>query len=142
MVERTADIGYRGKRLGLPESGPGSLATFGRRLGALVIDWVACEVVASLFTHGHIRFGTPDFSLVVLGVFALEVFVLTWLAGASFGQKLLSLRVTALDGRPVGPLRSLVRTILICLVIPPLIWDRDGRGMHDRAGLTAVVNLR
>jgi uncharacterized RDD family membrane protein YckC len=135
-------IGYRGKRLGLPEYGQGSLASFGRRLGALCLDWLACELVAILLTHGHVRVGSTYFSAVVLGIFALEVFVLTWLGGASFGQRLVHVRVVPLNDRPIGPLRALIRTILICLVVPPLIWDRDGRGMHDRAGLTAVINLR
>ena len=30
---------YPGQRLGLPEHGPGSIARFGRRLAALLIDW-------------------------------------------------------------------------------------------------------
>ena len=37
---------YPGQRLGLPESGPGSVAGIGRRLGALVIDWLLCEAIA------------------------------------------------------------------------------------------------
>jgi uncharacterized RDD family membrane protein YckC len=131
--------GYRGERLRLPETGPGSLSSFGRRVAALVVDWVAANLIALFVTRGHLRYGTPDFSFLVLGIFALEVFVLTWLAGASFGQRLLGIRVVALDRGRVGMTRALVRTLLICLAIPPLVWDRDGRGLHDRAVLTAVV---
>ena len=40
---------YRGERLGLPESGPGSLAGQGRRLGALVVDWVLALLIARAF---------------------------------------------------------------------------------------------
>jgi hypothetical protein len=36
------DLGYPGERLGLPEEGSGSIAGWGRRIGALVIDWVIC----------------------------------------------------------------------------------------------------
>ena len=132
--------GYRGERLQLPETGPGSLASFGRRLGALLIDWVAANLVTLAIVRGHLRYGTPDFSLLVLAVFALEVFGLTWLAGASFGQRLVRIRVVALDRGRVGAFRAAVRTVLICLAVPPLIWDRDGRGLHDRAVVTAVVN--
>lgn len=132
--------GYRGERLQLPETGPGSLASFSRRLGALLIDWVAANLVVLAIVRGHLRYGTPDFSLLVLAVFALEVFGLTWLAGASFGQRLVRIRVVALDRGRVGAFRAAVRTVLICLAVPPLIWDRDGRGLHDRAVLTAVVN--
>ena len=44
------------------------------------------------------------------------------------------------DRGRVGAFRAAVRTVLICLAVPPLIWDRDGRGLHDRAVVTAVVN--
>jgi uncharacterized RDD family membrane protein YckC len=130
---------YRGERLGLPESGPGSLASFGRRLAALVVDWAAANLVTVLLVAGRLRYGTPSFNSLALGVFALEVFVLTWLAGASFGQRLLGIRVVSLDRGRVPVHRALVRTVLICLAVPPLIWDRDGRGLHDRAVLTAVI---
>jgi uncharacterized RDD family membrane protein YckC len=53
----------------------------------------------------------------------------------------LVLDVSLDPARPrVGFARALARTVLICLAIPPLIWDRDARGLHDRAVLTAVVN--
>jgi uncharacterized RDD family membrane protein YckC len=131
--------GYRGERLGLPETGPGSLASFGRRLAALFVDWVAANLVTVLAVHGSLRYGTQSFDLLALGIFALEVFVLTWLAGASFGQRLMGVRVVSLDRGRVGVLRAMARTVLVCLAVPPLIWDRDGRGLHDRAVLTAVI---
>jgi hypothetical protein len=40
---------------------------------------------------------------------------------------------------PIDPLRILGRTALLCLFVPALIFDRDGRGMHDRLTDTAVV---
>jgi uncharacterized RDD family membrane protein YckC len=49
--------------------------------------------------------------------------------------------VVRLDGRPVGLLWSLVRTLLLVLVIPALVWDRDYRGLHDRAAGTVVINV-
>ncbi len=137
------DLGYRGQRLGLPETGPGSVAGFGRRLAALFVDWFASIAVTSLIggplSGGALVYGTPDFSLVVLAVFAIQTAVLVWLTGASFGHRLLGLRVASLVGRPVGLLRSGVRTVLLCLLVPAVIWDRDGRGMHDRAVATVVV---
>ncbi len=84
--------------------------------------------------------GSPTFSLAVLGIFALEVWILTSLAAASFGQRLLSLRVAGLTGRPVDPFRVLLRTILLCLVIPAVVWDRDGRGLHDKAARSVVIH--
>ncbi len=133
---------FRGQRLGLPETGRGSLASFGRRLAALFLDWFGSMAVVALLAHGRLTYGTPPFSLAVLGVFGLEVLVLTWTSGASFGQRLLGLQVVAVDGRGRVPFgRVLVRTVLLCLAVPPLVWDRDLRGLHDRAALTAVVNV-
>jgi hypothetical protein len=34
-----------------------------------------------------------------------------------------------------------VRTVLLCLAIPALIWDADLRGLHDRAAGTMLVRV-
>jgi hypothetical protein len=39
---------YPGETLGLPESGPGSLAPMGRRLAALFVDWLIAYGLALL----------------------------------------------------------------------------------------------
>jgi uncharacterized RDD family membrane protein YckC len=68
----------------------------------------------------------------VLGVFALEVAILTTLAGGSFGQLIMRIRVLTTDGRSLSLLVALARTLLICVVIPPLIFKTEsGRGLHD-----------
>lgn len=64
----------------------------------------------------------------------------TALTGASIGQHWLKLRVIRLDRRPVGLLRGGLRTALIALVIPPLVLDGNGRGLHEVATGTVVVN--
>ena len=132
------DQRHRGERLGLAEDGAGSLAGWGRRLGALLVDWLACLVLVRLFLP-RIEYGTPASSLTTMGFFLAEVTLFTWLVGASFGQRLLGLAVVRLDARPVGLVRAFARTLLVCLLVPPLIWDRDGRGLHDRSVGTAVV---
>ncbi|MBI1376892.1 MAG: RDD family protein [Frankiales bacterium] len=129
---------YRGQRLGLPEEGTGSLAGWGRRLAALLVDWIACLLLVRLFVPG-IDYGTSASSLVTLGFFLAELTLFTWVAGASFGQRLLGLAVVRLDGGRVGLLRAFARSVQICLLVPPLVWDRDGRGLHDRSVGTAVV---
>ena len=126
---------YRGQRLGLPESGPGSMATTGRRVVALFIDWTAALLISRALV------GTPETTLenfATLGIFALEVSILTWLWGASFGQRLVGLRVVG-RSRRLGLVAALLRTALICFVIPPVIWDADGRGLHDRAVDSVVL---
>jgi uncharacterized RDD family membrane protein YckC len=132
------DQDWRGQRLGLPESGPGSVAGFGRRLVALVIDWLACLLLVRLFLPS-IQYGTPDSSLVTLGFFLAELTLFTWLVGASFGQRVVGLAVVRLSGGGPGLLRAFARSLQICLVIPAVIWDRDSRGLHDRSVGTVVV---
>jgi len=129
------DAAYRGQRLGLPESGPGSMAATGRRVVALFIDWVAATVVATALVGTAET--TPE-RFATLGIFALEVTVLTWLWGSSFGQRIVGIRVVG-RGRRLGLVAALLRTALICIVLPPLIWDADGRGLHDRAVDSVVL---
>ncbi|MDQ3615240.1 MAG: RDD family protein [Actinomycetota bacterium] len=125
---------YAGERLGLPEKGPGSVAGWGRRVLALAVDWLASTLVAIAFTgvDGWIE-GTAFSESVPLLVFLLEASFLTAVAGGSFGQLACRVTVTRLDGRPVNLLQSLLRTFLICLVVPPLVFNRDRRGLHDLA---------
>ena len=129
------DAGYPGQRLGLPETGSGSMARLGRRVVALFIDWIAATLIARALV------GEPQTTLesfTTLGIFALEVTILTWLWGSSFGQRIVGIRVLG-RGRRLGLIGSALRTLLICVVIPPLIWDADGRGLHDRAVNSVVL---
>ena len=45
------------------------------------------------------------------------------------------------DDKIAGLLWGLVRTVLLLTVIPPLVTDRDLRGLHDRAANTIVIRL-
>lgn len=138
---------WQGQLLGCPEAGPGAVASLGRRLAALLVDWIGSALIVNLISGGRYGFGAEqgDVALTqvfVLGMFALEVIVLTWLGGGSAGQRLLGLGVRAI-GRPrLGLLQCVLRTVLICLVIPPVVYDRDGRGLHDRAVGSVVVRTR
>jgi len=132
---------YAGQRIGLPPTGSGSVAGWGRRLLALVVDWAASTLVAIAFTGvGGWLSGTASSESLPLLVFLVEATLLTALLGGSFGQLVCRVVVVRLDGRPVTVLHSLVRTFLICLVIPPLVFNRDQRGLHDLA--TNTVTLR
>ncbi len=121
---------YPGQRLGLPESGAGSVAGVGRRLGALLIDWLLCEAIAWAAFHNQ---------YLTIAVFAVEIWLLTALTGFTVGKRLLGIRVIRLDGKPVGLVWSLVRAVLFLAVVPPLVFDVDLRGLHDKAADTAVV---
>ena len=121
---------YPGEQFGLPERGPRSVAGMGRRLLALLIDWLASYAVAVAVFHS---------AAWTLLVFFIEVFVLTALTGFTLGKRILGLRVARLDGKPVGFGWALVRTLLLITVVPPLVSDRDLRGLHDRAANTIVI---
>ncbi len=123
---------YPGERFGLPDDGPRSVAGMGRRLGALLIDWFACSLIAVAAFHDQYW---------ALAVFAVEDYLLTALTGLTLGKRLCGIRVARLDGRPVGLGWGLVRTLLLLTVIPPLVTDRDLRGMHDRAANTIVIRI-
>ena len=72
---------YRGQRLGLPADGPGSIAGWGRRLGALILDWFACLLLVRLVLP-QLDYGTPASSLATMGFFLAELTLFTWHLGA------------------------------------------------------------
>jgi uncharacterized RDD family membrane protein YckC len=126
---------YPGEHLGLPEQGPRSVAGMGRRLLALLLDWILCLLIARAF------FLNSDVTVITLLIFAAEVYLLTALTGFTVGKRVFGIRVARLDGKPVGFLWALVRTVLLLAVVPPLITDRDLRGLHDRAANTIVLRI-
>ena len=136
-AERPND--YPGQRLGMPQDGPRSLARMGRRVGALLIDWLIGYGLAALgMTFGIVSMATLSTAVLVvwfvLGVVSVRLF------GFTPGQLALGLMVVPVDGRlHVGIGRAAVRGLLIALVIPALVTDSDLRGLHDKVTSTAVV---
>ena len=129
---------YAGQRLGLPQDGPGSVAGWGRRVAALFVDWIASMLVATAISAYVDLSSDVDRSLTLL-VFLAEASLFTGLMGASFGQLALRVVIVRLDGKPVTILHALLRTFLICLVIPPVVFNRDNRGLHDLAVGTVAL---
>jgi hypothetical protein len=138
-VESEQPRGYPGEAFGLPENGPGSLARMGRRLAALMVDWLLSYGLAALgMTLGLISPRVLSSAILVvwlvLGVLAVRLFSFTP------GQFALGLRVASVDDRlHVGLGRAAARGLLIAFVIPALFVDLDGRGIQDRVTGTAVV---
>ena len=130
---------YAGQRLGLPEDGPGAVAGWGRRIAALFVDWFASSLVAAAISN-MVDLSPDTDRILPLLVFLAEATLFTGVMGASFGQLALRVVVVKLDGRQVTILNAMVRTILICLVIPPLVFNRDNRGLHDLAVGTITLN--
>jgi uncharacterized RDD family membrane protein YckC len=80
---------------------------------------------------------------VPLLVFFVENVLLLSTLRSTFGMRLVGLRVDRVGTtEPASPLRIALRSLLLCLVIPATIWDRDGRGLHDKAAGTVVVRAR
>lgn len=116
-------------------------ASWPRRILALFLDWTACNLVlvAVMGLDGWSE--SRATGLYTTGLFVLESTVLTALAGGSFGKLATRLRVVRADGsgRPLDLLRSLLRVVLVCLVVPPLVYRPDGRGLHDLAAGSVTV---
>lgn len=131
---------YPGMRFGMPPAGPGSMGRFGRRFIAVAVDWALCTLIAAaLFDVPLVGLRTGAQDLIPLAIFALENVLLVGTAGATVGHRLLGLRVVTLGpGRALFP-AAVIRTALLCLVVPAVVWDRDGRGWHDRMAGTVVA---
>ncbi|MEV8041520.1 RDD family protein [Arthrobacter sp. 1P04PC] len=122
---------YPGERLGLPESGPGSMARAGRRIIAICIDWGIALLISNFAFAGN--------SWATLAVFAVEQALLVGTLGYSIGHRVVNIHVVRLGGGPAGPLAGAVRALLLCLVIPAVIFDPDHRGLHDKAVNTILI---
>lgn len=129
----TTSADWPGKRLGLPESGPRSVARLGRRILALAIDWAAAVLISVAF------FAYDPWA--TLGIFAVTQVVFLLTAGGSVGHIVLGMRVVPVEGGYLGAWRPFLRTLLLCLVIPAAIWDQDQRGLHDKVSGTVLVRV-
>ena len=141
LEDQGIDFGFPGQRYGLPQQGVGSVARMGRRILGLSIDWFAAILVTHLI-FADLVYGSGDFGAATLGVFAVEVFLLTATTGASFGYRIVGIRLVSVSSRPLNFLKVLARTALLCLAVPALIWDRDGRGLHDKVVGTILIRTR
>ncbi len=136
--------GWKGRRLGLPPEGVGAVATTGSRLAAFFVDLIVGGAIGGL-VNVFVTDPTPlQRTLSGNGAFALQVLVLTALTGQTLGMKLLGLRVARLHdlGAVPGFLPAALRTGLLVLLLPALLFDRDGRGLHDKAAGTVVLRAK
>jgi uncharacterized RDD family membrane protein YckC len=137
---------FRGEQLGLPASGRGALAAAGPRLGALVVDIIASALVAAAFVAIARPHTGSDGTSRLPGSWSLIPFALDYviglvLGGRTLGMYLFGIMVVRVERPgPISVLTAAGRTVLLALLVPAVIWDRDGRGLHDRLTSTAVVN--
>jgi hypothetical protein len=133
------EFSYPGERFGLPETGPGSVATLARRGGQFALDALLAGLIAALFTYPALPQNWSLLSWAILMIVPVAVI------GTTPAMVLLGMRVVRLD-RPesagVGLVWTLVRTFSVFFVIPALIIDKDSRGIHDRVSRTIVLRTR
>lgn len=133
-----AEFGYRGERLGLPKDGPGSIASVGRRIAALFIDWILSVLIAyGLIAHREFQ-SANDWALVV---FAAVSVIGLGLVGCTPGKLIMRTRVVLVDGSRLSLLGVVLRTLLLVLVIPAVVFDRDTRGLHDKAVKAVQIRI-
>lgn len=137
--------GWPGRHLGLPEEGPGSVAGRGPRLGALLIDLALMGLVTSLFVP--VDLNQPEqmqqYNYIAVLVWYVITVAMVGLFGFTPGKLLLGMQVVRIDGSPmVNPLRAMLRTLLLAVIVPAALIDADGRGLHDKFTGTVVVRTR
>ena len=102
-------------------------ASLGRRLIALVIDWTMCRLIAGLLSPA--LFFENNFSTLFL--FFIEVTLFTIAFQASAGQRIMGIKIlTYPEQFRVAPQKIVLRTLLICLVLPA-VFTSNGRALHD-----------
>jgi uncharacterized RDD family membrane protein YckC len=106
--------------------------TYGRRMAALALDWLACYAIVAALSGGVNKM-SPNSSLYVLVIFFLEVWILTALQGGTLGHRLFGMRVVRFeDGGAISIRQALIRTMLLVLVVTAVTFDQNGRGIHER----------
>lgn len=108
-----------------------SIARPGRRIAALVVDFAISALLSLAF------FQYDRWASLILFVVLQAVFIPT--IGGSIGHRLLRMRVVRLGGGWVGAWRPLVRSVLLAVLVPALVWDSDQRGFHDKVAGTVLV---
>ena len=125
-------------------------ASTGQRIGGIALDWVLCLIISSaVFPAANLADATgvekvlfAGKPLATLGIWALQHLVLVATLGMTYGHRVFRLRVVRDDGAQYpGFVKAAIRTVLLALVIPAVVWDSEGRGLHDRAAGTRLVRL-
>ena len=138
------DIGpskFPGERLGLPEVGTRSIGRVGRRIGAIAIDWVIAVLVTMLISAKDYLTLTSASGgpLGILAVFVVLQVLAIMTIGGSVGHRLCGLHIVTIQGKHPGIWKPILRSILLALVFPAIVWDSDQRGFHDKVSGTMLL---
>lgn len=124
---------YAGQGLGLPAEGPSSMAGYGRRFLALFIDWVLALVLGAVFFNGN--------EFAPLLIFAGMHILMIGLLGTTIGKRLARIQIVKVGGASASLITSLIRTALLMLIVPLIIVDSEGRGLHDRLAKSVEITM-
>lgn len=106
--------------------------TLGRRFAALMVDWLACYFIVAA-SAGGLGAMASNRSLTVLGLFFLEIAILSALQGATLGHRIFGIKIVRFtDGGAISPVQALIRSALLVTVIFAVTFDENGRGIHER----------
>ncbi len=119
--------------MGRPEKGAGSVARIGRRVAAIALDWGIAMLISMFFFNSD-----PTANMII---FAATQMLFVGVTGHSIGHRVFGMQVQRLDGTAIKPIGGIVRTLLLCLIIPVLFSDSAQRGYHDRVGQTILVRI-
>lgn len=117
----------------------------GRRLLGITFDWIACYAVALGFFAGSGSFTerVPHARIPVLILLFAEYSLLVAFGGASFGHRLVRLKVVRFsDGGTPTPIQALIRTVLLVPLITAVTFDENGRGVNERLSNTVIIDVR
>ena len=109
------------------------MARIGRRSAALIVDWFIAWLISQPFSEFN------STGLITLLVFALIQVLFIPTIGGSIGHRIFGMRVVSISGGWVGFLKPIIRTLLLVLVLPVLVWDSDQRGFHDKIPGTVLI---
>jgi uncharacterized membrane protein YhaH (DUF805 family)/uncharacterized RDD family membrane protein YckC len=124
-------------------------ASFGQRLGAILIDVVVFVTVGAVLETAAHTLGWSD-----SGEFAGELFAIAYICGAnaygkSIGKAVLGIEVVNRDWKRPGLIGGIVRWFIsnvsglfLLLGYLNVFWDRERRAWHDHAAGTWVVCRR
>jgi uncharacterized RDD family membrane protein YckC len=138
-VALKAEGDWGGKGYGLPAEGPGSVATFNSRLGAVLVDLLVGALIGGLINSFVTDPGLASKQGAGVGALVLMYAVLLPTTGQTLGMRVARIRVLRLKGGLLAVPAAFVRGLLVALTLPALFTDREGRGLHDKLVGSVVV---
>ena len=113
--------------------------SLGRRMAALMVDWLACYFIVAA-SAGGIGQMAPNRSWTVLALFFAEIAILSALQGATLGHRIFGVKIIRFaDGGGITPIQALIRSALLVTVVFAITFDENGRGLHERFSGTVLT---